>query len=372
MFVLVLKNIRAFIGKKTHVFIFFISTLIVVSFAGIFLLNYIASELVDDYEIRTEYMMSFREGVDIELITEAFEKHSVKPSLVYYFNDVAVRYINTELSIADNSGYYHVYLKDKAVSVTEIGVYAEELNSSYSKTSPQMFYGRDLNSSDSGEFNARISLELEAFTENSVIEVGGVEYAVVGCASYGNRGVGNILVSKETFAESGNKVSKIVCFFEIPPFEKNMKAFISELKDYSSENTEKAVHYFDSAVILHIVADGGLYIAILAVAIIGVSGIFTCWLRAGNRNYCIYKLCGMSNSQKKTAVLLEVFIYIVCSFVVGMGLFYLLLNSGYKDPVFYPPLELVVANFVMIFGISVLVVFFNGLADKEKSVSESF
>lgn len=349
MLKLVFMNIKDFVMNKTGIFLFFISTLIIISFASLFLMNEFARELLNSSSMSSQFYIEFKEPIEYSEIESALKKSFISPSFEYCLNPISAKYNNIEVSTHSLRGWveYNIAIRGDTLSQGQpIGIWSLKNNSNYMLEQDELSSGRYLNDSDKGENNAYISFYLDQYVNDDKIIVDGIGYNVVGVCREGFLGILNnsIRVDIDTFSENGNLVKIYYVHCKIPPF----KGSIDKLKEIFNDNIAKSnlnsMDYFSFVFVRQALILGGFYIAVLIVLFSGLMGIFYCWLKSGKRNYLIYSFCGMSDGEKRFCLMLEMLIYWGFSSAVGIGIYYVLLNCNYKLYIYYPHPGIVVGS----------------------------
>lgn len=359
MLKLVFLNIKDFVRNKTVIFVLFIFTLILISFASLFIMNECTRELLNSTGISSDYYVEFNEPVEFSEIQTALKKSFLDPSYGYYLNTTAAQYNKFKvLSELKNDGRINFSMAVSGDVLTEnepIGIFAEKNNSYYKVSQEEVSSGRYLNKSDNGKDRAFISVSLDQYVESGFITVDNVRYEVVGVCRGGVQLYNNsILVDVETFVNNDNLVSAFVAKYKIPP----LKSGISRFEEYFGDNIKNSCSnqmvYFSLSFVVAALKICAFYILILFVLFSGLLGIFYCWLRSGKRNYLIYSFCGMGDVEKKFCMTLEMLIYLTVSNVIGFSVYYVLLNCNYKLYIYYPHPVVVIASVLVTFLICMI------------------
>lgn len=99
---LIFMNIKDFVRNKTGIFIFFILTLIIASFSGIFLMNEMTRSTFNESGIKGEYFLLFEEPVEYAEIQTALNDSFLFPSTELYIDHNALKY--NDFPIQNNGG----------------------------------------------------------------------------------------------------------------------------------------------------------------------------------------------------------------------------------------------------------------------------
>lgn len=306
MLLLALRNIADFVRNRFGIFFFFIFTLVIVSFSSIFLCNTIAQRFCQNYNTSAEYYIEFTEPQDVGTIKNELEKYFLYPSQSYYLDEKAAVYnwfINQPPS-GGSTRYVVIMMGRLLEKGEEPGIFGYNLSSVYMNRKRQMEYGRALDKSDENTDNAVIACELRDRVENGQITLDGKAFDIVGCfqvspSSYKN----SISVSDKTFENLGYKVKALFLNFEIPPLKSGIVGFDSTFADVRSESNIATFASFSLDTAVSLLKDCAVYILVLAVVLFGVAGI------SENRTYSIYSLCGMSRSEKRLILGIEMLIF---------------------------------------------------------------
>jgi hypothetical protein len=358
MFILIIKNISNFIKNKPAVFLFYIFTLIVVSFLGIFILNQLSQSFFRNYFINADYFVEFSEAQDYRLIKNALKNNNLYPSQEYYLNENAAlynKYITEPIEIGKK---YFFHVEGRGLEKDEpVGVFGYKCNSIYMTSDGRMESGRYLDSKDVKTKNAMIAYIMKNRVNNGIIDTENVSYNVIGALeTFSPLYLNSIAIDSETFCDMGYKVKKMHFYFEVPPFKKDLQSFENALKSISLSNIDTII-CFNKDTVISIITNCALYLVLFMLVIISVTAIFSCWLSNGNRYYSVYQICGLSKTKKRIMLGIEILLYVLFTSSVGTVLYFILLNSRYKHYIYYPAPVLVVINVLIIFLICLLLVF---------------
>ena len=334
MLKLVFMNITDFIKNKTGIFVFFIFTLIIVSFSGIFIINEVARSTVRESGVRQDYYVEFKESIYYSEFCKLMENSGLSPAVVMCLDENSVKYNSIETGNTE-SGSFRIFFKGRQLDESDqVGVYCYENNSYYLTSQSELVYGQTLDENDLGKNNAVISYYLEEKVDNGKISVENVEYLVVGCY-------------KDFSGVDVNSIS-------ISPLSSVVEKFELSIGENLNMSTASDMSYFSIDTVFLIFKSSILFLIVLVVCIVSLTGVFYCWVNNGKRTYLIYRLCGMSLFKQKVFMLVEMLFYVLTSNIIGTGVFYLILSLGYKRFIYYPPITLVIVNFVLIFSICII------------------
>ena len=355
MLKLVFMNITDFIKNKTGIFVFFIFTLIIVSFSGIFIINEVARSTVRESGVRQDYYVEFKESIYYSEFCKLMENSGLSPAVVMCLDENSVKYNSIETGNTE-SGSFRIFFKGRQLDESDqVGVYCYENNSYYLTSQSELVYGQTLDENDLGKNNAVISYYLEEKVDNGKISVENVEYLVVGCyKDFSGVDVNSISISCETFARNGYKVKGAFLSFELSPLSSVVEKFELSIGENLNMSTASDMSFFSIDTVFLIFKSSILFLIVLVVCIVSHTGVFYCWVNNGKRTYLIYRLCGMSLFKQKVFMLVEMLFYVLTSNIIGTGVFYLILSLGYKRFIYYPPITLVIVNFVLIFSICII------------------
>lgn len=213
----------------------------------------------------------------------------------------------------------------------------------------RLVYGRKLEKEDVGLNNAAISYHLEKYVEKGEITANETVYAVIGSyETFLQIDKNSISVSPETFAANGNKVSAFFATFELPPLKSGIEKFEQIFENNKSMSNSNVMEFFSLKTVWILLKNCILYLVVLLILLMGLTGIFYCYINNSIRNYSVYELCGMNKFEKKCCISAETLIYTLFSNFIGIGFYYLLLSSDYKLTVCYPHPILIVADICLI------------------------
>lgn len=362
-------NVCEFITQRRGFFLLFMLTLIVVSFSGIYVLNWMSQDLFDS--LATHYYVVFNEPQSLTDIEQKLKESGLSPSSRYFFEEKASSILTFNVK-KGSTGKYSVDMNTEYLKNGESpGVYCV-LYSKYNKNYNRLYtmlYGRHLTSNDSGENNAVVSHYLDPYITDNKINVGNTEYNVVGC--YQNPttpSVSNIMISPETFVNNGYKVMKAYLIFELVPSEDGIAAFEKMLDAQIAESNSSYIEYFTLSSAIQLIKNCAIFVVMFIFVFISVSSMFYCWINSTGRLYSIYKLCGMTKFQTRMVIIGEMLLYTLVANIIGVSLFYILLATNVMQYVSYPYAAFIPVNYFTMLFFSCIVSF----KLEKKSNSSSF
>jgi hypothetical protein len=87
--------------------------------------------------------------------------------------------------------------------------------------------------------------------------------------------------------------------------------------------------------------------------------LYKCWIQSTQRIYTIYSLCGMNDRQTAFLRYAQMLIIILPVYLFSLGLYYLMTTVfKYAKYVFPPDITFSAINFIVIFALSVMLIYF--------------
>ncbi len=359
---LAFQDYIAFIKKNKLLFALVSLGLFAISFISVFLFDDIRDDKLENiqYDGNHSFMYVYDEPISSK---ELYKKLRVLDSSIYMIQAVSEKaHCNspdTTYEILERKA--DSYYTGSAPDTEELGLVGIRY-SRMSLKAIRLMEGRHFSSIDDGKMVAVINSGFSYLTDNNKISAEGYEFEILG-RSLNNFGryyydKNSIQIPFKTFADLDIKVKAVRISFYIPPTKLYLNVMTDILDSFGANvNSNENMGTFSFSIILQILPSMAQHIVTMGFVVLILVLVFKCWISSQQSTYKIYSICGISD--KKTYLLryIQVFLLFTPMFCLASFVYTALIFSNYRTVVYNIIPHTFVFNFVVLFGILLILTF---------------